>query len=458
MALIYTTSPNGLFIQVGKCAKYYNQFLSDAASLDTYSAALLNVFQAMTIGLPDIMVEGVATSFQDYKNSNISRRATVKALALVRLRDPVSVLNEIGATNNGSDEIFQKLIQQMKTDTATINKSTVTLGSVSAGASNVGNGTVLVSKLLDGFSSPGAGAVGTYPACRNYKGLDSELCVPSETMRLSVSADSFSDGMAEGGEVFSWSGLIMDSADGLNSEGSGDLGSIQPIHTSGRNVLANSDFETFTVTDTPDSWTIQTGTVGTHILEEPATADVYHGTKALAFVGDGSLAAIEIRQAIANNQVTANRLYCFSVRLKASATVAAGDVTIQLRGTGYTAGATEKITIAHGSLPTTYTLYSFFVIMPATIPSDFGIQILWNGTPTSAKKLWVDDIALAPASYGGGLAVAAVRGSAPFVRGDSYSFTVANDDAGVFQKFFRQTFGYQLPSSATPSIADSLAT
>lgn len=458
MAFNYDTSPNGAFIQLGKCAKYYNQFTSDAASLDSYSAALLNSFQAMTSGQPDIMVEGIATSFNDYKNANITRKALLKNLALVRLRDQTTVLNEIGAINTSSDEIFQKLILQMIADGKTINRSTVTLGSVTAGGSNVGNGTVLTTKTLDGYSSPGSGAVGVYAACRSYKGVSSELCVPSETMRLVVIADSFSDGAAEGGEAIKWTGLLADVADGLGSEGSGEIATIQPIHTNGLNVLANADFETFSTTDKPDKWTIYAGTAGTHILEEPATADVYHGSKALVFAGDGALASIELRQAISTSQVTANRLYCFSARVKASAAVAAGTLTIQLRGTGYTPGASEKITIAPGSLPTAYTLYSFWVLMPATVPSDFGIQLQWSGTPTNAKKVWIDDLALAPAVYGGGLAVAAVRGSSPFARGDSFSFTVANNDAGVFQKFFRQTYGYQLPSSGAPAISDTLVT
>lgn len=458
MSLNYDTSPNGFAIQVGKCCKYYNQFSTDAASLDTYSAAILNSFQAMTSGSPDIMVEGIATTFAGYKTANVARKAVLKSLALTRLRDQTTVLDEIGSITDGADEIFQKLIKQMIADSKTFQKNTVTLGSVTAGAGNVGNGTVLTSLLLDGYSSPGAGAAGTYPSCQSYRGVTSELCVASETMRLAIAADSYSDRTGEGAESVSWVGRLPDVADGVGTEGSGDMGTIQPTHTPGLNVISNADFETFTTTDNPDSWTIYTGTAGTHIVEEPTTADVYHGSKAIRFVGDGALASIELRQAISPSTLIANKLYCFTVRLKASATIPAGDLTIQLRGTGYTPGATEKITVAHGSLPTTYTLKNFFVILPAVIPSDFGLQILWNGTPTAAKTLWIDDISLAPANYGGGVAIAVVRGSTPFVRGDSFSFTVANDNAGVFQTFFRKTFGYQLPSSGAPAIADSLAT
>ena len=146
-------------------------------------------------------------------------------------------------------------------------------------------------------------------------------------------------------------------------------------------------------------------------------------------------------------------------RYKADASISAGTLTVQFEGTGYTAGATEKVVILPGALATSWTLASFFVNLPGNIPSDFKLVVKWTGTPDNNKNLYLDDMALGPVTYGGGLGVVVVRGATPFERDDVFTFTVANTE-GVVQKAFRQVFGVQLPSdaSAGETIADSVAT
>ena len=72
------------------------------------------------------------------------------------------------------------------------------------------------------------------------------------------------------------------------------------------------------------------------------------------------------------------------------------------------------------------------------------------------QTLYIDDIGITPVTYGGGIGVAAVRGTIPFAIGDRFSFDVTHTDA-VFQRAFRQVFGMQLPSGSSPTIPDSLA-
>lgn len=457
MAMNYTTSPNGLFIQLGKIAKHYNVQRADAIALGADVTEILNSFQAMTSGAPDLMTEGFATLGDSWQREYIARRSSLRGLALTRLQDRVTVLDEIGATSTDTTEILRKLIAAMILDVQTVDQSTVTVGAVSAAGTNEGNGIVLMTKVLDAVTSPGSGAAGTYPPNRNYKDLNSELCVPSETMRFTCIGDSFADGLAEGAEAFSWEGRIPDAQHGYKDEGSGVIGTITPINSVGLNIVQNGDFESFT-SNAPDNWTIVAGTAGTHIVEETTLADVYHGENALRFDGDGAQTSIEIKYPISPAQVIGGKRYAVALRLKGSATIAAGAVLITFEGTGYTALTAEKIAIAAGSIPTAYTLESFFVNMPEVIPSDFRLVIRWSGTPTAAKKLWIDDLALGPVSYGGGVGAVIVRGNEPFARDDSYTSAISNNDAGLFQAFFRQNFGVQLPSdgSAAETIADSL--
>lgn len=440
MALDYDGTPNGLFVQLGKVAKHYAAQAVDASDLSTDLDEINGVFEAMTSGEPETMVDGFATSVVGWQAEHFDRRTTLQGLGLKRLQDRTTVLDEIGATSTDQAEILSKLIKQMTNDTESVDRSTVSIGSVTAGGANVGNGTAITTTTLDGATSPGSGVAGAYAAHRLYAGLTTELCVPSETMRLTCVADSFSDGTASGNEQFSWEGRLATNA----VEGSGLIGTITPVNGE-TNLAANGNFEDWT-DNLPDTFTLVAGVAGTHIVEESTGANVFNGLKSVKYVGDGTVNP-ELSLSV-NTLVTASKRYAVTCRIMADATVAAGDLTIQFEGTGYTAGGSEKITVAHGSLPTSWTLKNFFVNMPATIPSDFRLVLRWGATPTATKRLWIDDLAIAPVNYGGGLGAIIVRGATPFVRGDVFTFTVANDDAGAFQKFFRQAFGVQLPSAA----------
>jgi hypothetical protein len=459
MAVNYDTSPNGLFIQIGKIAKHYNLQAADAANLDADLADIMGAFEAMTAGANELMVEGVPTTFAGWESQYVARRASLVTLANTRIQDKETILDELNLAVDDVAAVLSELIRQMNSDSESVNASAVTIGSVSANASNSGNGTILTTKLLDGVTSPGSNARGTFAANPQYRGVDSELAVESETMTIEVATDSFQDGATEGGETFNWNGKKAGVVNGFGAEGSGAIGTITGAHSTSGNLLTNGDFEEIT-SNAPDDWTIDNGTAGTHILQETAGANVYHGDSSIRFVGDGSQAAIGISQAFGASDVTANKLYCVTVRIKADASISAGDLTIQFSGTGYTAGSSEKISIAAASLPTSWSLQSFFVLMPAEIPADFKLAIDWSGTPTDTKNLYIDDLSFSAVNYGGGVGVVAVRGSDPFIKGDRFTFSVANDEAGVFQKFFRQAFGVQLPSddSGSETIDDSLAT
>ena len=443
-----------LFADLGKLIKHYDLQKTDGTNLAADLQDILDEFQDAS---QDLAIEGLAEEFEGFEQEYAGRRGVLAGYALKRLQDRTSVLVEIGAVSTSADEILSRLIDSLALSSDSVNASAVTLGSTTAVSGNVGNGTVITTKTLDGATSPGSLSGVSFAVHRRNANRDTELASPSETMRLECVADSFRNGATEGSEQFAWSGGPSISQHGIDSEGSGDIGGIQAIHANA--LLANLDFEDFTTADTPDSWTIVAGTVGTHINEETGGSNVYHGDSSLNFLGDGAQASISVSQALAAGVVQAGKAYCVTVRVKASATIAAGALTIQFEGTGYTASSTEKISVAAGSLPTSWTLYSFIVVMPATMPEDMALVVKWTGTPTNAKNLWVDDIGFGPVNYGGGVGAVVVRGATPFVFGDKFTFTVANTE-GVIQRFFRRVFGYQLPSDAASgeTIADSVAT
>lgn len=452
MALDYTD----LFEDVGKLVKYYNAFAGDAQALSTDVDAIQVAFADEH---QEAAIEGLRDSAEDnWLNEYVGRRETLAGYAANRLADRDSVLVEIAAISSDLGEVLSKLIEQMTADSESVNASSTVIGTVTANGGNEGDGTVLVTTLLDRATSPGTRAGVSFPSHHLYGDLESELTV-TETMAVRCTADSFADGQTEGAESFSWEGGIADSQHGVETtEGSGNIGGIQAIHGQVAQFLTNADFELFTTTDTPDGWTLDAGAVTTNI-KEATGSNAYHGDSGLNFLGDGATTDIKISQAIAAASLTAGKRYCVTCRVKADASVTNGDLTIQLEGTGYTAGSGEKISIAAGSLPTSWTLASFFVLLPEELPSDLALAILWDDTPTSAKNVYIDDIGFGPVNYGGGLGIVAVRGASPFVREDRFTFTVTATE-GVVQKFFRRVFGVQLPSDdgGSETVADSVAT
>lgn len=443
-----------LFADIGKLVKHYNLFLTDGTNLAADRDEILDEFQDADM---DETIEGLAATYLGWEAEYAARRAVLLGFVVLRLQDRISVLDEIKSPSSDIATVLAKLHDQLVINSDTVDRSAVTIGSTTAvgTATGSGKGTILTTKILDGVSSPRSGVDSHF----QYKGLDSELAFDNDDMSWECVADSFQNGLTEGHETFAWRGRAPDPAGqhGINGPGSGSIAGVVGIHSSVSTYLRNADFETFTTANTPDDWSLL-GTAGTHIFEDNSAGDFYHDTSSVRLLGNGSQAEIALSQEVDNNILVANQAYCFTCRYKASASVSAGAFQIIFSGSGYTAGTTEKISVAAGSLATSWTLASFFVNMPATIPSDFALQIIWSGTPTNTKELWIDDIGFGPVQWGGGIGCVAVRGSSEFQIGDRYTATIANDYAGTFQRFFSEALGHQLASAASgESIADSFA-
>jgi hypothetical protein len=449
MGLTYTGT-NGLFTHLGKLVKHYNQFASDG--LDADRDEILAAFQASGM---HVTIDGLVGAYQRWKTEYVDRRSELVRFALMRLTDRETVLDELGAASADPDEVLRKLLEAMDEDGATVQASSVALGSVAVDGDNAGGGILLTTDVLDGVSSPGAVNGVRFPAQVKYDGVTTELAAASQRLTFRVVSDSFHDDLDEGNEQIEWQGLVQGSPHGIGPEGSGAIGVLLPVHAQIESRVANADFESFT-DDVPDGWELVGGAAGTNVLAAGA-AQAAHGSDALLFRGNATASSIEIKQDIPRTSVVARRRYCLTVKLKREAATT-GTLTIQFEGTGYSAGTGEKVSAAVSSLGASYQLHHFFLTMPPLIPDDFQLVIRWDGgTPGSGEKVYIDDLGFGPVHYGAGIGVVAVRDSGPLVREDRFELTVTNTE-GVFQSFFRRALGVQLPSAASsPTIADSLA-
>lgn len=447
MALSYSN----LFACLGELVERCNEYVGWYTTLDSAQSETITDYQSA--GRYDLLA-AFPSIFKGQKQTVLGFVQTVNAQANVLLtdRDLVQVNLPLGG-NASIDAVLKSLFAQMVTDSESITACTVTVGSVTMDTANANAGTVLTTKVLDGVNAPGTG----FMAIPGYDGLDSELSY-DDSVTLKCVTDSEMSGVTEGSESFQWIGLPKPSMGqwGWESTGSGASKSVAVLNSYA--YFSNADFEDFT-TNSPDDWTITAGTAGTHIFEDASTP--HRGDAALKFTGDGSTATIAIKQVPSSSlPLIPNQRYCLACYVKGTAATLAGTLTIKFIGTGYTASSSEKIELDHTALSaqTSYGIESFFINMPDEIPDDLYLSISWGSTPTNAKSVYIDGLAFGPVVYENGVGVAIVAGADKFLVGDTGTFTIGNDDAGVFQTWFRKTYGVQMPSSGSPTRADSLAT
>ncbi|OGT57676.1 MAG: hypothetical protein A3E01_02760 [Gammaproteobacteria bacterium RIFCSPHIGHO2_12_FULL_63_22] len=449
MAIDYDGANNGLFTHIGSIIQRINAY--EIYSDTTFPADLQVVIEKFQAGDKDKEIEGIVAAYEGFK-SNVDGWASSLAGFITRRITAEEIVRELKMETNGIAAVLAELIRRMNEDNETVEPCAVTLSSVSADAINNGNGVVITTRRLDGYTKPGSNMA----AHQQYNELPTELAVPGETMTLECVADSQRDGRPEGQESFRWHGELENLSLAHPTEGSGNGPTLQTLNAS--SLVNNRDFETFS-SNAPSRWDIDSGTAGTHIFQDTSAGDFFRGESALRFDGQLSQTTIQISQSLSVSALRPLRRYVGAVWYKASEEPASGDastLTIQLQGTGLTLSSTEKIVIQSINYATVWTLAYFKINLPAVIPDDIELAIKTTNL-TSGMSIWIDSLAFGPMTYHGGVGAVIVAGDDRFMRGDRFTFTVANDQLGTFQDFFRRHYGIQLPSNATSTISDTLA-
>lgn len=469
MAVNHTT----LWTKLGKLCKSLNTIQSIATV--TLPAQLVEIqtaygTSATTTGSTHDPLEGLGYAYDAFQGSVVGWRQAITTWANRTVTDWDTIVKELnGLTTDGLGAVWTRLLEDMVEQGITVNRSTVTLGSVTAATRNRGNGTILLTKVLDGYNAP----IGRSLSSITYDGVDSELCVPSETAEFLCVSDNAIDHVGEGNEVFSWgSGVVFGSLD-YHQESSGQ-GPGLIVANGNQNLLANGTFESPGSDSLPSSWSRLAGTAGTNIYQDTTTG--YRGSTSLVLVGDGSLSSVGVYQEVQPRRVNGRRRYCVTARIRRGGPIpSAGRVNLYLVGTNYL--SVDQIDVALTSLTTEYALYSFFTNLPPVVPSTLWFVCSITDTPTADTTVQIDDVTLTPVTYWGGYGAVAVCGKKPFVRGDRFTASIANSEA-VLQKFARQVWGIQMPSvvsgdaaayfplnpmslfttTSSPTLADSLGT
>lgn len=341
-----------------------------------------------------------------------------------------------------------ELIRQMKATSDSLNRPS--LGqTVTAGSGNTGDTTIKIS-TLDGDGLP----------------LD---CLFAETLLATVTSDKGS-GSTEFSEPISIRGDLAASPTAFDWPlGSGSSTTLTTIDPAVDGLLSNGNFETWTVTNVPDDWTIATGVAGTHVTRQASPArstDSYN----LRLTSDGST-LVTLRQAPSTTLLPLT-VYAATITAKISATDATGALRFALvDGSGTVINDAQSVAnssslgLNGGSgLSTSYTQFTVYFRTPAKIPATVNFELKLTTSPTTGRTIDIDLVQLARPTQlysGGPFAVAWANVTSP-VKGDYWTIAMTNDltTTSLVRSLDRmlstRALGLKFPTATSETVPDSL--
>ena len=445
MGVNYTTK----FSQLGKLVKYINAFSTlESTTLPADLADILTQYGTTNTGVENSQsqVSGLTDSFLALMQAVGSMKSTLANFGSPTLTDYDTVVSQItGASSQDITTVLLLMYRDMIENAQTVTKSTVTLGTVSAAATNVGTGVVLIDKQLDGFNSPVSGG----PVNPLYVGVDSEVAFPSTSHAWVCTSDSYSGSTQPGAESLSWNDGVNFGVYSPFPEGAGSGPSLTAA--GGISATTNGYFSSFSG-GVPGGWKVVSGTANVNILQDTVNTFGTNSTSSLKFQGDGSTTKIAISNAASAGTITPRRRYCVSFYAqRTTGSGASGVLNVSFTGTGYTASSTEQVNVAVSAVPTSWTLYRFWITAPVALPTNFTFQISVIATLNAGTSVNFANAFVTPVTYFGGFNAVAVGGKVPFATQDKFTATVTNDGAGLFQEFARVNYGFQFPSAPNPA-------
>lgn len=335
------------------------------------------------------------------------------------------------------DALFE-LRDQMIANSKTLDGSVITIGSTTAGGSNVGNGTVIVSAEADNTKNATHGSsIGT---CR------------TETLRFRCVNDARSKKLAVGSEIFEVRGAASYPAtDHRWPGGSGYVGNYAactPVigdgRRTGKNLLRNSSFESFT-SNLPKNWIAKTGSAGATILEETSTVAL--GTKSLKMASDGST-KICVQQEFGNMGTGATQ------GIRPDALYGVG-IIARKAGTGSSAGVLKvglansslsydnSFSIAHGTLSdSAFGIHTGTFRAATDLADPIYFTIEQSTAFTNGTNVFIDGVVIAEmvSTAPGGVKFLIIPGPTAFNIEDTFTVDVTNGDQGLMLRYMDRMF------------------
>lgn len=366
-------------------------------------------------------------------------------------------------TNLNTLDSLREVVRQMKAQNETVLAQTI---SASSGTfDGTGNGVVVTSTI--------------HPA--DGKTVENAL---SETIFVDCQSDSYSGSATAGNESMKIAGEGAASGT-FNRDwpaGSGQSVNANVINgaadNSSGNLLTNSGFDTWTVANDPDNWTIDVGGAGTTVFQQDTLVYDPAPNSALQITGDagGTLTTLSQQFGVdTSGTLTALSQYGCNIFARCGgAPPAAGVAVVELVDQDGNViedenGNLNQFSIDLTTLNTVYTAYNLAFRTPKDLPTEQYIRLRLTTALTSGSSIYLDKLSLGAMvqTYTGGIFVSTHAGSIPFAINDQALVTVTNSRGAAGTLDTWQTAmsilfpemasnDLLLPSSNTPTIADTL--
>lgn len=472
MALTYTGT-GGLFTRLGYMAGLVDKAQAYQASLSPTSATATTGIRT----LYGAMAAGAAN--YPYGMPLIPRLADEERQRrwidghLRELREDARnfIIKTIDANSAGARpiltlrEAITELAAQMELDSATIEKTTFTIGAPSYGGGNVGDSIAVLSaecREIIGGRVNFASKLVDWPHIR------------PETVRMQCVSDARGNAVRPGSEVWRVQGqraypfpdYRFPGGSGLDYEIAATSADVDGGDGPTMNILTHSDMESVS-SNVPVNWSLTAGSAGTHWVSSASAKR--RGTLGMQMVGDGAT-SISIRQQLGIQTGTLGRLkpdtiYLLSFFVKdGAAAPGSGTVTLRLYDGSSTIGS---MTVSASAASVGASWYHAYAVVqsPINIPTTVYAQLYASTAIENAKDFYVDDVTISelhrPAPGCWGLNI--IAGATDTRLGDTATVAVSYNASGDWQLAIDELFdlygmGLALPSATAgaETIADSL--
>lgn len=462
MAVTYAT----LFGRLGKLFGMAETIRTHQANLRTEYADVISQYSDADMYMVGNITRDIEARINDSERLLRLIRQDAEATLIEMVDDDLVSSYGGGLEHKTKQNALRELIRQMDSGSSSVDGTTITIGTITAGGSNVGNGKMLISALASQTYAP---TVVDYPS------------VKTELIRATCVNDANASFISEQAEEFEVVGQRAERhLDEDWPKGSGLRHRVfvaNPNYDNGvgpgENTLRNSNFELFTSND-PNFWTIATGSAGTTVK---LTTTSYTGTNALEIDADGST-AVKLTQAFNSQSGSMGRIkpdtvYSLSFAVRRVGTATAGNLKVYVTdGSAVLNNADTnrkmEISIPYNSasyMQTTYQIATLVCMTPKSIPKGAYIVIETDTPFNSGCSVLIDHMCLAEMhrQSPGGIAYQLIPGSTRFAYDDQFTSQITNNAEGEFtiefDRFFdMQTLGYALPSNyaGSETINDSL--
>lgn len=457
------TGTGGLFTRLGRLAygvKSANLYLGatdiSAGGLKAVGVTTTDVLAQFASAL-QYVPDGINSSRDSARQSLSNWKSDLRAIAAKTVIEQVHA--DATLVSKDIETALRELIRQMiGSGTAyaadnDVDASTVS-ASVSAVSTNTGTGACVCSVVR--------------PDGGNNELVFGEVFEVAVTTAAGQGGTARSETCSVKGEVAVSDSLAFDWPGG--SGASTSLTVVDATIDGSTNMLYNSDFQSYTTTDTPDYWAILVGAATTDILKESST--VYRsGTNCLRFKGDG-VTLPSIAQSFAQTVAVGSggtsatlkpdTVYAVNCWARKSASAAAGVLNVRLLDSSNAqttddASTNNSITVAVGSLSSaSWTAFNGFFRTPKAVTSAtaYKLNVRTSTAITSGESIYVADLAMAECPtpiYANGPYAAVFAGATNFIQGDKFNVTVSQNRAGEIQEWFDRFFGMRQLGLILPS-------